>query len=96
VPRIRGKPKAIGQQVCFVSCVCGGVGASRCLRRAILFVVVFLCNICRAGTQTATSNPEILAIGSSARYLGTQAATSNPGIQVIGSWARYLGLGTQA
>ena len=25
---------------------------------------MFLCNICCAGTQTATSNPEILAIGS--------------------------------
>ena len=36
---------------------------------------MFLCNICCAGTQTATSNPGIQAIGSWARYLGlgTQA-----------------------
>jgi len=48
----------------------------------------------------ATSNPEIQAIGSWARYLGLgirqRLATSNPEIQAIGSLARYLGLGTQA
>ena len=52
---------------------------------------MFLRNLCRVDIQAATSNPEIQAIGSWAKYLGTQAATSNPGIQAIGSWARYLG-----
>ena len=61
-----------------------------------------LCNQC--WLRLTTSNPDIQAIGSWARYLdlGTQAearlrlTTSNPDIQAIGSWAKYLGLGTQA